>query len=79
MKKSVKEILKLFAKEEIGVPLDLEESKILNLYRDCKSKYKKEYKKEYKSILKEYKDKLLNDPDFYETAHGNFWYKRNNS
>ena len=78
MKKSVKEILKLFAMEEIRVPLDLEESKILNLYRDCKSKYKKEYKKEYKIILKEYKDKLLNDPDFYENDHGNIWYKFKN-
>lgn len=78
MKKSAKEILKLFAKEEIGVPLDLEESKIFDLYKDCKSKYKKEYKKEYKSILREYKDELLNDPNYYELAHGHIWYKFKN-
>ena len=78
MKKSAKEILKLFAKEEIGVPLDLEESKIFDLYKDCKSKYKKEYKKEYKSILREYKNELLNDPNYYELAHGHIWFKFKN-
>lgn len=74
MKKSVKEILKLFAMDEIGVPLEPEENKIFELYKDCESKYKKEYKKEYKSILREYKDELLNAPKYNALTRG-CWYK----